>query len=152
MSFVIYSCKTGKCCKQNILINLQKFCQILILTLWFVTLSFLLAKIAQIFQTESWFSWKGERIDFDIIGKPTAKIFPHYSLSFLILAIFREKRAVKVGLKVQNLGPFLFYVNSNPPYFFQTMFLFARVLPLMRILAMFERVQSNFQRHKDNCM
>ena len=29
---------------------------------------------------------------------PTAEVFPHYYLSFSILAIFREKRVVKVGL------------------------------------------------------
>ena len=39
----------------------------------------------------------------------------------------------KVGLKVQTLGPSLFYENSNYSHFFQTMFLLARVLPLVRI-------------------
>ena len=35
----------------------------------------------------------------------------------------------KVGLKVQTLGPSLFYENSNYSDFFQTMFLLARVIP-----------------------
>ena len=39
----------------------------------------------------------------------------------------------KVGLKVQTLGPSLFYENSNYSDFFQTMFLLARVIPLVRI-------------------
>ena len=47
---------------------------------------------------------------------------------------------VKVGLKVQILGLFLFYENSNPSYFFQTMFLFPRILPLVRILAMLDLI------------
>ena len=37
-----------------------------------------------------------------------AEVFPHYCLSFSIVAIFREKRVVKVGLKVQTLGPIFF--------------------------------------------
>ena len=40
---------------------------------------------------------------------------------------------VKVGPKVQTLGPSLFHKNSNSSKNFQTMFLFARVLPPMRI-------------------
>ena len=65
------------------------------------------------------------------LDSPMAEVFPHYSLSFSILAIFREKRAVKVGLKVQTLGPSLFHENSNPSNFFQTKLLFAKVLPLV---------------------
>ena len=61
---------------------------------------------------------------------PIAEVFPHCFLSFSILAIFREKRVVKVGLKVKTFGQFLFYENSNPLNFFQTMLLLARVLPL----------------------
>ena len=37
-----------------------------------------------------------------------AEVFPHYLLSFSILAIFREKRVVKVGHKVQTLARFFF--------------------------------------------
>ena len=45
------------------------------------------------------------------LDSPMAEIFPHYWLSFSILANFREKRVVKVGLKVQTFDPFLFYEN-----------------------------------------
>ena len=44
---------------------------------------------------------------------PMAEVFPHYCLFLSILAIFREKRVVKVGLKVQTLGPSLSYENSK---------------------------------------
>ena len=40
--------------------------------------------------------------------------------------------------KVQTLGPFLFNENSNPSNIFQTMFLFTRVLHLVRISALFD--------------
>ena len=56
------------------------------------------------------------------------------------MAIFREKRVVKLGLQVQTLGPFLFYENSNPSNFSQTMFLFARVLPLVRVSEMLDLI------------
>ena len=39
---------------------------------------------------------------------------------------------VKVGRKVQTLGPSLVHKNLNPSNFFQTMFLFPRVLPLVK--------------------
>ena len=53
---------------------------------------------------------------------------------FTISAIFRGKRGVKVGPKVQTLGWPLFYKVLNPSKMFQ-IFLFARVLlPLVRIL------------------
>ena len=69
-----------------------------------------------------------------------AEVFSHYCLSFLIVVIFREKRWVKVGLKVQTLGPIFFNENSNPSNFFQAMFLFATVLPLMRISAILDHI------------
>ena len=64
---------------------------------------------------------------------PMAEVSPHYGLSFSISVIFKGKRVVKVGPKVQTLGPSLFHENLNPSSFFQTMFLFAMVLPLVRI-------------------
>ena len=57
-----------------------------------------------------------------------AEVFFHHCLSFSISVIFRGKRVVKVGPKVQTLVPSLFHKNSNPSNFFQIMFLFARVL------------------------
>ena len=74
---------------------------------------------------------------------PIAEVCPHCFLSFSILAIFREKRVVKVGLKVKTLGQFLFYENSNLLNFFQTMLLLARVLPLVRILGMLDHIWGN---------
>ena len=74
---------------------------------------------------------------------PIAEVCPHCFLSFSILAIFREKRVVKVGLKVKTLGQFLFYENSNLLNFFQTMLLLARVLPLVRILEMLDHIWGN---------
>ena len=62
-----------------------------------------------------------------------AEGFFHHCLSFSISVIFRGKRVVKVGPKVQTLVPSLFHKNSNPSNFFQIMFLFARVLlPLVK--------------------
>ena len=74
---------------------------------------------------------------------PMAEVSPHYSLSFSISAIFREKRVIKVGPKMKTLGSSLFHENSNPSNFFQTMLLFARVLPLVRILAILHHIWGN---------
>ena len=66
-----------------------------------------------------------------------AEVFPHYYCLFIsISAIFRVKREFKVGTKVLTLGPSLFHNNLSPSKF--SMFLFAKVLPLMRILAMLD--------------
>ena len=69
-----------------------------------------------------------------------AVVFPHYCLSFSILAIFRGKWVVKVGPKVQTLCASLFQENSDPSNVFQTNFLFARILPLVRIAAMLHHI------------
>ena len=61
------------------------------------------------------------------LNNPMAEVFPHYYLSFSISAIFRGKRVVKFGPKVQSLGPSLFHKSLNPSSFFQRMFLFARL-------------------------
>ena len=74
------------------------------------------------------------------LDSPMAEVFPHYCLSFSIPAIFMGKRVVNVGPKVQTLAPSLFHENSNPSSFFQTMFLFARVLPLARISAILDHI------------
>ena len=47
---------------------------------------------------------------------------------------------VKFGPKVQTLGPSLFHENLNPSKNFQTMLLFARVLPLVRISAILDHI------------
>ena len=74
------------------------------------------------------------------LDSPMAEVYPHYCLSFPISAIFRGKRVVKVGQQVQTLGPSLFHQNSNTLNFFETMLLFARVLPLVRIPAIIHYV------------
>ena len=67
-----------------------------------------------------------------------AKVFLPYYLFFSILAFFRRKRGVKVGPNVLTLGPYLFHKYSNPSKISQTVFLFARVPPLVRILTIFD--------------
>ena len=57
------------------------------------------------------------------LDNPMAEVFPHYCLSFPISAIFRGKRAVEAGTKVQTLNPFLFHESLNPSTCFQTEFL-----------------------------
>ena len=44
----------------------------------------------------------------------------------------------KVGIKVQTLGTSIFHENLSTLNFYQTMFLFARVLPLVRISAILD--------------
>ena len=74
------------------------------------------------------------------LDSPTAEVFQHQFLFFSILAIFRAKRAVKVGPKMLSFGPSLFHKNSNPSKNFQTNFLFARVLTLVRIAAILDYI------------
>ena len=50
------------------------------------------------------------------------EVFIYCCLSFPILAIFRWKRVVKVGPKVQTLGPSLFHECLNPSSFFNQWF------------------------------
>ena len=51
-----------------------------------------------------------------------AEVFPHYCLSFSIVAIFRKKRVVKVGLKVQTLGPIFFMKTQILQFFSNNVF------------------------------
>ena len=50
------------------------------------------------------------------------EVFIYCCLSFPILAIFSWKRVVKVGPKVQTLGPSLFHECLNPSSFFNQWF------------------------------
>ena len=89
------------------------------------------------------FSGKGKRdkvLILTYLDSSMAEVFPHYCLSFLILGIFRGKRVLTVGPKVQTLGLFLFHENSDPSNFFQTMFSFVRVLILVRISAILDYI------------
>ena len=96
-----------------------------------------IAKSNHVFSGE----WGGDRaLILTQLNSAMAKVFPHYYLSFLLLAIFRRKRVVKFGPKVQTLDPCLFYEKSDLSIFFQTMFLFARVLLLVRILVILDHI------------
>ena len=92
--------------------------------------------IANIAKSNRIFPGKG-RGDKDFIliylDSSMAEVFPHYCLFFFILAIFMRKRGVKVGSKMLTLGPSFFHKYSNLSKNFQTVFLFPRVLPLVRI-------------------
>ena len=112
MCFVIYSSKTGKCWSQNVFTNLENFVRF--------------CKNSKISPNNE----KSNRIfpgmgrgDRDLIlaylDSLLADIFPHYCLSFSILAILQGQRVVKVEPKVPTLGPSVFHENSNPPNFFQ---------------------------------
>ena len=74
------------------------------------------------------------------LNSPLAKVFLDYSLSFSISVIFTGKRVIKVGPKVKTLGLSLFYGNSNPSNFFETVLLLAIVLSLVRILAILHHI------------
>ena len=67
------------------------------------------------------------------LDRSMAEVFPHYCSFFSILTVFRRKRGLKAGPEVLTLGPSIFHKYSNPSKNFQTVFLFARVLPLVRI-------------------
>ena len=45
------------------------------------------------------------------MDSPTAEVFPHYYFFFFFNFPFKGKWGVKVGPKVQTLGPSLFYKN-----------------------------------------
>ena len=66
-----------------------------------------------------------------------AEVFPHYRSFFSILANLK-KRGVKFEPKVLILGPSLFHKYSNTLKRFSNSVLFARLLPLVRISAMFD--------------
>ena len=142
MTFVINNCKTGKCWNQNFFANLQNFVKfdsnalICDPTLFPGKNSRNIAKSNHIFPRKG----KGDRaLILTYFDSLMAEIFPHNCLSFSISVIFRENCVVKVGPIVQTLDPSLFQKNLNPSiFFFQTMFLLARVLPMVRISAVLE--------------
>ena len=74
------------------------------------------------------------------LDSPMTEGFPHYCLPFSVTIIFRRERVVIARPKVQILGPSLFHENTNPLIFFRTMFLFDRVEPLVRILAISDHI------------
>ena len=112
--------------------------------LWLVTSPCFLVKISQILiKTNRIFPGKGRGDkDFILTGLDSslAEVFPHCCLFFSILVIFTRKRWVKVEQKVLNWGPSLFHKYLNPSKNFQTVFLLARVLPLVWISAIMDYI------------
>ena len=90
----------------------------------------------------NWYLWRLENGCFILayLDNSETEVFQHCYLCFSILAIFRKKRWVKVGPKLLTLGSFLFHESSNPSKTFQTGFLLAKVLPLVRILAKLDHI------------
>ena len=79
----------------------NRICQILILTLWPVTLAQIRQKSNRIFPVKE----KEDRaLTLLYLDSPMAKVFPLRCLFCFISVIFRGKRAVKVGPKIQSLG------------------------------------------------
>ena len=119
-----------------------KVCQILILTLWYFDPTLFPDKNSRnIAKSNRFFPGKGRgdgALILTYLVSPMAEIFPHYCLSFSISVIFRGRRVAKVGIKVQTLGTSIFHENLSTLNFYQTMFLFARVLPLVRISAILD--------------
>ena len=84
-----------------------------------MTLRCFVAKSPNIAYINRVFPGNGDRaLILTYLDSPIAEDFPHCLLSFSILAMFREKRVVKIGLKMKVLGQFRFYENSNPSNFF----------------------------------
>ena len=118
-------------------------CQILILPIWLVTPPCFLVKLSQILQKVIvFFPERREeiKISFWHIWIAQWLKFFRSTAYFFILTIIRRKRGVKLGRKVLTLSPFLFHKYSNPSKKFQTVFLFARVLPLLRISAILDHI------------
>ena len=137
MSFVIHSCKTGKCWNQRVLTNFDSDPLICDPTLFPGKNCPNIAKNNRVFLGKG----KEDRaLILTLLNSPMAEVFLHYSLSFSISAIFKGKRVIKVGPKVKTLGSSLFHENSNPSNFFKRMLLFARVLFLVRILAILHHI------------
>ena len=118
MSFVIL-CKTGKCWNQNVLTDLQIQSNFDSKPLICDSTLFPGKNIAK---SNCVFPGKGREdrvLILTCLDCLMVEVFLHNCLSFSILVIFREKRVLKVGLKVQNLDPSLFNENLNLSSFFQ---------------------------------
>ena len=119
MPFVIYSWKTVKCWNQigkiyKILSNFDSNPLI-----WDPTL-FPRKNNPNIAKSNRIFPGKGREdrpLILTYLDSPMAEVFPYNCLSFSISAIFRRKRVLKVGPKVQTFG-LSFHENSNPSSLF----------------------------------
>ena len=115
MSFVIHSCKTGKCWTQNVFTYLQNFAQVCNPLICDPTLfpgknSPNIAKSNRVSPGKG----RGDRTwILTYLDSSRAEVLPHICLSFSILVIFRWKPVVQVRPKVQTLGPSLFHKNSS---------------------------------------
>ena len=143
MSFVICSCKTGKWWNQNVFTNWQNFVKFYSNPLTCDPTLFSGKSSPNIGRSNCIFSGKerGDRaLILTYLDSLITKFFHRCCLSFSISVIFRGKRVVQVGRKLETLGPSLFRENLNPSNFFQTMFLLTRVLPLVRISAILDYI------------
>ena len=69
---------------------------------------------------QTWKSnWNFSEMILTYLDSVTAEVFPHHCWSLSMSVILRRKQVVKVGPRVQNLGPSLFHKNWNPPNSFQ---------------------------------
>ena len=99
MSFVIHSCKTGKCWNQSVLTNFDSDPLICDPTLFPGKNCPNIAKNNRVFLGKG----KEDRaLILTYLNSPMAEVFLHYSLSFSISAIFKGKRVIKGGPKVRT--------------------------------------------------
>ena len=114
MTFAIYSCKTGKCSNQNIYRNLQNFAN-------FNSNLLICDRQKQPKHYKKVFPRKGKgdtALILTYLHSLMADVFPQHCLCFSISFIFRGKRLVKVGPKLQTLGPSLFHKKLKPSILF----------------------------------
>ena len=75
------------------------------------------------------------------LDSPVPEVFPYYYFPFSILVIFRRKRMVQVLDQNCKLWVQIFFMKTwILQVFYQTMFLFAGVLPLVRILTILDHI------------
>ena len=106
----------------------------------------LLGKIAQILQKVIvFFPEKEEEIKpwFWHIWKAQLLKFFRTNAIFTNFDYLHGKRGVKVRPKMLSFGLSLLHKNSNPSKIFETSFLFARVLPLVRSLAILDYIKES---------
>ena len=122
-----------------------KFCQILILTLWLVNLPYFLPEknSSNIAKSNRVFPGKGRgdrALILKYLDSPMAKVFPHYCLFFFYFGHLPGKTGVQSWNKCTNFGSVSLLWKLESFNFFQTMFLFARVLLLVRMSAILDHI------------
>ena len=144
MSFVIYSCKTGKYLSQNLFTGSWPGTRNRVDEIVFVKFdSTPLNCDPTIFPVKMTPNIaKGFRI-FHGKGRGDKDSFWHIWIvqwEKFFRTIFRSKRGLKAGPKVLTLDPSVFHKYLNPSKNFQTVFLFARVVTLVRITAILDYI------------